>query len=268
MKKNMLFLLFLLTFISCENGNPAFKFSNFYGTPADNIARAIKNNNIKEIRKEVLSKQIDVNFEDEIYEVSLLELAITNNKKESFEELLRLGANPNIDNSSCVSPLISAIRYNFDCDLYFVKRLLDNNAEINPKLFKKCNSFTHDPVCETILHYNDEDKIECGLEILKILTAKMDNPEVLFLYNNPEDYQENIIYNCLSSSKNLNALKYLIVDLNYKVPEKIFIDGTVLLDYNGYKALHDILESDEFLSGESDKFIEIAKNDILNYLKK
>lgn len=253
---------------SCEHSNPAFRFSNFYGTPAETLAKAIKSNDVEEIRQEVLKNHVGINFEDEEYEVSLLTLAIANNKKDAFEELLRLGANPNIDNASCVSPLKSAIRYNYNCDLFFIERLLDYNADITPRFFNNCNDFAHDPISETILHYNDENKIKCGLKILKLLTTKLDNPDLLFLYNNSEDYHENIVYSCLNTNKNLSALKYLIVDLKFKVPEKIFIDGTVLLHYQGYKSLDEILKSREFSFNEPNKFREKAKEEILNYLKK
>lgn len=253
---------------SCNYEKPPFRFSNFDKSPAENTAKAIKKNDREAIREEILNKQVNIDFQDEKYEVSLLVLALVNNKKEAFNELLSLGANPNIDNSYCVSPLISAIRYNRNCDLYFVERLLDNCADITPMLFNKCNNFTHDPITETILHYNDENKIKCGLQILKLLTTKLNYTDLLFLYNNPEDYHENIVYNCLNTNKNLSVLKYLIVDLKYKVPENIYIDGTVLLNYQGYKSLEEILKSREFSFNESNRFRQKAKEEILNYLEK
>lgn len=267
MKKTSLLVLCAFIFMSCEHSNPAFRFSNFYDTPAENVVKAIKKNDVEAISDEILSKRVSVNFEDYKYEVSLLELALTNNKKEAFEELLRLGANPNINNSSCVSPLVSAIRYNHNCDLYFVERLLDNNANIMPRLSNMCTQ-AYDPIQETIMHYNDENKIKCGLEIIKLLTTKLDNPDLLFMYNDLENYRENIIYNCLNSSRNLSVLKYLIVDLKYKVPEQIFIDGTVLLNTKGYRSLEEIFNSREFSFNEANKFREKAKNEILDYLKK
>ncbi|AXP80828.1 Ankyrin repeats (3 copies) [Mariniflexile rhizosphaerae] len=261
------FIVNIMFFLSsCEHSNPAFRFSNFYGTPAETLVKAIKSNDVEGIRQEVLKKHVDINFEDEEYEVSLLALAIANNKKDAFEELLRLGANPNIDNSSCVSPLKSAIRYNHNCDTFFIKKILEYGANITPRFPSKCNQ-AYDPIPETILHYNEESKVKCGFAILKLLTSKLNNPDLLSLYNSPEDYQENIIYNCLED-RNLSALKYLIVDLKFKVPEKIFIDGTVLLHYQGYKSLDEILKSREFSFNEPNKFREKAKDEILNYLKK
>lgn len=58
-----------------------------------------------------------------------------------------------------------------------------------------------------------------------------------------------------------------MIDLKFKVPEEIFIDGSVLLNYQGHKPLDKILESREFSFNESDKSLEKTKNDILNYLK-
>jgi ankyrin repeat protein len=267
MEKKIIILLCLFIATSCKYDKPPFRYSNFYNTPVENVAKAIKNDDAKSISREILNRNVNINFLDAKYEVSLLALAIYNHKKVAFEELLDLGANPNISNSYCVSPLITAIRYNNNCDLYFIEKLLENNANITPRFWKKCN-YAFDPIQEVLLQYNDENKIKCGLKILKLLTTQLDNPNLLFLYNNSEDYHENIVYNCLNSNKNLMALKFLIVDLKYKVPEKIYIDGTVLLNNNGYKSLEEILNSREFTFNESNKFRENAKNEILTYLKK
>ena len=69
----------------------------------------------------------------------------------------------------------------------------------------------------------------------------------------------------LSTIRNLSALKYLIVDLKYKVPKEIFIDGTVILNSYGYKSLKEILENDEFVFKDSE-YTEKAKKEILAYL--
>lgn len=261
----IIFCFFVLS--SCENSNPAFRFSNFIGTEAETISKAIEDEDIKTIRNEVKHKKVNVNFEDKKYEVSLLELAVTNFKKEAFEELLKLGADPNIKNHSCESVLISAISYNDNCDLYFAERLIDNGAKINPKLFKKCTGFPNDPICETIMVYNDNDTYECGFKIIKLLTSKLNDSKILFMYNNSEDYQGNIVFNCLSSNRNIVMLKYLIVYLKYEVPKEIYIDGTVLYGFEGssYKNLIHILDSKEFVFEDLER--EKAKNEIRNYLE-
>ena len=57
------------------------------------------------------------------------------------------------------------------------------------------------------------------------------------------------------------------MDLKYKVPEQIFIDGTVLLNFKGYKSLEEILNNRSFTISEYNKYKEKAKNEILDYLK-
>ena len=263
MKNITVIILCFFVLISCENSNPAFRFSNFRGTQAEALSKAIEDEDINVIRHEVKQKNVNVNFEDEKYEVSLLELALTNNKRDAFEELLKLGADVNIENSSCVSPLISAIRYNDNCDLYFIKRLLDEGAKIEPKLFEKCNYFSNDPIVETINYYYYNQ--ECGLKILKLLTSRLNDKDLLFKYNDSINYQANVVYNCLSTLKNINALKYLIVDLKYKVPKEIFIDGTVLNMYDeGYVSLKKILTSKSENGSEKEKKLI---NEILLFLE-
>jgi len=267
--KNLKFcLIVFIFFVSCEYQNPAFRFSNFYGSIAENIAKAIEKNNIEGIRTEVLENKINIDFKDEKYEVSLLSLAIVNNKRKAFDELLELGVNPNVENTYCGNPLNLAIRYNNNCDLYFVNHLLNNGADITPRFFEKCNYFSRDPIIETIHYYSDEKKVKCGQDILMLLTSKLDNPDLLFMYNDAKNYQANIVFNCLSTQKNISALKYLIVDLKYKVPKKIFIDGTVILNQeDGFKSLEDILNNREFVF-EYSEIREQAKKDILTYLNK
>lgn len=261
-------LIFGILYISCNPVKPSFRFSNFKGTIAEPISKAIERNDTIGILKELEVERVNINFKDEKYEVSLLTLAMMNNKRNAFEKLLELGADPNVKNSYCVSPLKAAIRYNKNCDTYFIKKLLEYGAEVSPLLFKECNShFVHDPIIETILYYYENNRIECQSEILKLLTSKLNNSKLLFINNNSLNFRQNIVYTCLSTHKNISALKYLIVDLGYKVPEKIFIDGTVLLDYEGYKDLKGILSSREF-DLEKSEYKRKAKNEILNYLNK
>ena len=266
MKVIKLFWLIFILLISCEYEKPAYRFSNFNGTQAEDIAKAIKNENTDIIRREIKENEVNIDFKDKKYEVSLLTLAMINDKKDAFNELLELGANPNINNSYCVSPLISAIRNNKNCNLYYINRLLESGANITPNFFKKCNYFSYDPINEVVQQYSDEEKISCGLRILNLLVSKLNDPDLLFKYNNKEDYQANVVYLCLSTRKNLSALKHLIIDLGYKVPDKIFIDGTVISNKEGFFSLKEVLQDKEMVF-EYSNLREQAKQDLLIYLK-
>jgi ankyrin repeat protein len=267
MKKYIL-LYWVLVITSCKQEKPAFRFSNFNNTKAEKIAKAIKGNDTISIDREIKIKQVDINFKDKKYEISLLTLALANNKKEAFNKLLELGANPNIENSYCVGPLNTAIRYNINCDVYFIKKLLNYGANISPEFFKKCNSyFAYDPIVETIMYHYEEDKIDCQFKILKLLTSKLNDSSLLFKYNDSINYRQNIIHKCLSTHRNISALKYLIIDLKFEFPEKVFIDGTVLPNSNGFKSLKEILQDKAFVF-EHSPYREKAKQEILEYLNK
>ena len=90
-----LFFLICIVISSCEHQIPAYRFSNFESSEISNLALAVKNNDIKAIRYEVLDEKAKINLTDGKYYKSLLALAIANDKKEAFKELLKLGANPN-----------------------------------------------------------------------------------------------------------------------------------------------------------------------------
>jgi len=265
MNKQIYFLVFIfLIFSSCENRIKGFRFSNFNDTQAEILAKAVKGNDIRKIREEILDKKIDVNFIDKKYGWHLLSLAIANNKKKSFKQLLELGADPNLYGSNCESPLILAI--NMNLDLYFLKTLLVYNANVTPHFFlNKCDFFAYDPILETILNFNDKNSYKYGLKVLRLLTKKVENLN-LNEFNNSKNYEHNIICFCLKT-RNISALKYLIVDLKLKIPEKIFIDGTVLLNSYGYMSLKEILQNKTFIF-EHSPYREKAKQEILAYLNK
>ncbi|MDY0779267.1 hypothetical protein [Tenacibaculum sp. IB213877] len=265
----ILSILICIIFSSCEHQLPAYNFSNFKNSEIYELAQAVKNNDLKGIRKEVLEKKAKINLTDDKYDKTLLTLAIANDKKEAFKELLKLGANPNyysVDN--CFSPIITAIRLNKNCDLFFIEELLKYDVNLNPGFFRICNSGHYDPLFETIMFFNDYDTEQCCIDILRLLTTKLEKID-LNENNDEENYMQNIVYFCLST-RNLNALHYFIVDLKCKVPDKIFINGTVLSGYRGVGefSLEDILNSKYFTLNEDLKYLEKQKNKILSYLNK
>lgn len=255
MRKFSLFILVLILFDSCETSIPGFRFSNFKSTPAENLAKAVKNNNIKKIRNEVINKKIDIDFRDPKYGVTLLSLAVINNKKEAFNELLKLGANPNsLDYTFCDTPLINAITYNYDCDLYYIKKLINSGAEPN-KFNDECyDILPNTPLTKAI------NRNKC-IDIVKLLTKKIKSIN-LKKYNNSENYEKNIIYSCLDS-KNMEALKYFVIDLKLEFPNKIYY---VSNNFDGFLDLETILKKD--LNFTYSKKKNAIKNEILNFIDK
>lgn len=68
----------------------------FQGTPAWDLAKAVKNQNVRLIRYYVKELDVPVDFKEEKFGETLLIQAVRTNKKKSVETLLSLGADPNI----------------------------------------------------------------------------------------------------------------------------------------------------------------------------
>ncbi|WP_196885851.1 hypothetical protein [Aureivirga sp. CE67] len=258
------YLLLIMILVSCKNRNPAFSFSQFDNTPVEALSKAVEKNNLNDIREEVIINKSDIDYLSPKYGTSLLLTAMVHNKKEAFSELLKLGANPNLyDNKDCITPLLLALKINKRCDLFYIKELLKYDIKFNLGLHKKCN-FEYDPILTLILEYNLDYREKCSYEILKLFDTKLDGID-LKKFNNKKEYEQNIIYFCLRV-RNMSALKFLIIDLNCQVPEKIFIDSFILRDNSGFYSLEDILKRDIFNFEPSGKRQQM-RLEILNYLK-
>jgi hypothetical protein len=126
--KKFTVLFILLLIYSCQDFRPpSHNFSNFYDTPAERIVKAIEKNDVEVIRHEANKNEKILNFRDPKYNISLLSIAILNNKKKAFEELLKLGADPNIvDGRVCDTPLGTAIKFEPpNCNLFFINKLIE-----------------------------------------------------------------------------------------------------------------------------------------------
>lgn len=104
----MKYLMILLTFsiISCRD-IPVDKgdllgddYRLFQGTPAWDLAKAVEDQDVNEIKRQVQVKNIPVDYREERWKQTLLMLAVRTNKIKSVETLLELGADPNTPNDT------------------------------------------------------------------------------------------------------------------------------------------------------------------------
>lgn len=104
----MKYLMILLTFsiISCRD-IPVDKgdllgddYRLFQGTPAWDLAKAVEDQDVNEIKRQVQVKNIPVDYREERWKQTLLMLAVWTNKIKSVETLLELGADPNTPNDT------------------------------------------------------------------------------------------------------------------------------------------------------------------------
>lgn len=272
MKKYFIFLFLLspLLLIRCQEYRPqSHEFSNFYGTPAEEIVKAIENNNLEIIRKQADKNKGILNFKDPKYNISLLSVAILNHKKKAFEELLKLGADPNMLIGGCGNAFDSAISYPPpNCDMFFINKLVEYGADVrlrhSDKGVEGCNSiYNNNAIIDVIRHQKDDMK--CGTKMLRALTAKIGCPD-LNQNNNSKDFYQNIIYNCLVRA-NLEALKFFIMELDCDVPDKIFTTGRIIdgIDKD-YFSLLEILENKNFPAYNEYHNKEV-RQELINYLK-
>ncbi|EKX97412.1 ankyrin repeat protein, partial [Hoylesella saccharolytica F0055] len=90
-------------------------FRLFQGTVAWNLAKAVEDQNVTEIKRQVLSLKVPVDYKEEKWNQTLLMMAVSSNKIRSVKCLLALGASPNEHDDSVNSlgetPIIVAARF-------------------------------------------------------------------------------------------------------------------------------------------------------------
>ncbi|SMC55574.1 ankyrin repeat domain-containing protein [Chryseobacterium sp. YR221] len=140
MKKIGLYIL-LLAIISCNKIDKDKKVDKnkllgadyrlFQDTPAWGLAKAVWDNDVEKIDEEVKKNPKVLDYQERKYGKTLLHLSSYNDNYKAFKELLRLGANPNIaDSSHCTSPLIEVVESSKDKTQY-VEQLIKYKANVN-----------------------------------------------------------------------------------------------------------------------------------------
>ena len=103
----------------------------FQDTPAWELAKAVQDDDIDKIDEEVKKNPEILNYQESKYGKTLLHLSSFNDDYKSFKELLKLGANPNIaDSSHCTSPLIEVAESSKD-KIKYAEELIKYKADVN-----------------------------------------------------------------------------------------------------------------------------------------
>lgn len=145
-KKNIILILLLLMVISCDKFNREQKadtdklrggnYKLFQDTPTWELAKAVWDNDIDKIEEEAKKNPQILNYQDPKYGNTLLHMSIYNDDYKGFEQLLKLGANPNIaDSFHCSTPLIEACE-SFQDRTKYVEELIKYKADVN---YVECN---------------------------------------------------------------------------------------------------------------------------------
>jgi len=260
--KNALFLSIVVLFISyscLSNYLPGFDFKLFNDSPVEELASAVKNENVDKINEILKDSSINVDFQESKYGHTLLMLAVANNKTKSVEALLKNGANPNLkskddeDNSTT----IFAENYSQICDTTIISLLLQYGGDINSIQYidRIENNGMHSHVKETALMISISNYC---IEVVKFMVDKGAGINQYTYYDGYGAITEAIL------NEKLDVLKYLIIEKQANIPAYCFIRPAIDQDPEKYLTITDFLNEQKYESGSEN--YELRK-EILEYLK-
>jgi ankyrin repeat protein len=261
--KNLILFVLIISLCSCnfEFELPGFRFSNFENTLNWDLAKAVRDNDVDEIKNLVIDGKFDIDYKEYKFGKTLLSLAMINNKKESFDCLLSLGADPNVlcGSHNAETPLMIGAEYADNCNTYYLEQLIKYGAEVSKEVdyFHNGSKVINAPILFALENY-DKNGHFC-IDIAKLLCENGANINVAENVNDP-NLPRGIVFKCLQA-KNMIALRYFIIDLNIEIPRYVAEKG------RDYVTLQQLLSTNDFVFEHYNEN-EKAKQDILNHLNK
>lgn len=204
-----------------------YNFDNFKETPLWELAQAVRADDVNEIKQILKDKKLEIDLKEPKYNQTLLSLAIQNEKRNAFLELLNVGASPNelVGNPKDATPFIYGIKkQNFDCNLFYAENMLQHGANpnleiINPKpQFYFENSF---PLLAAIGYTHDGGK-EC-LDLVKLLVDNGAGINCCYKYIDSELCEGVITKSLMQNS--IETLKYFVIEKKINIPNIVIIYG-------------------------------------------
>ncbi len=269
---NKIFLVLALgTFLnSCSFNDEqvGYNFDNFKSTPLYDLAMAVRDDNGAKVNKILKNNKLEVDFKDPKFQQTLLSLAIQNEKREAFIELLKAGANPNelVSQPVDATPFIYAIQNVENCDLFFVKKLLEYKANPNQIIKNPSNGFYNSDIFPLHLAVGNfkNDGSEC-IELVKLL---VDNgADINFcVEDSMESLCKGVIHKCLLMNC-MGTLRYFVVEKKINIPDTVISYGAVNKSTQKNYSLKEALITEDFGFSDDGRFKEIKK-EILEYLDK
>jgi ankyrin repeat protein len=252
-KITMISILINCFFVGCsQNFGPGYSFELFKNTSNWDLAKAVENENEKEIKRLIKDGNANINLQESKFGRTLLHLAVGNDKLISTEILLQEGADLNLKDSEGYTAIQEATRsINFKKNSFQILELLLNfGANPNDSLVTE-NNGTIDFFYVPLMGASK------NLKCTKLLLEKGANPYIkndrAFLFwsvtlGDPRD-------------ESIDVLKYLIIDKKMPVPDPIAYSIPDNKPLNIYILLNRI----DFAT---DPKKENARQEILNYLHK
>lgn len=258
-KKLIIFVILLcfVVFFSCKRELPGLNESLFANTQVERMAKAIGNNNLKELNTILQNESANINFQEQKYGNTILMFAVGNDRVDAIKILLKHGADPNIQSwyDSSNATILAAEDYFQSCDTSIMHELIKHNANLN-----------------IVQHINRtyENGMHTNLKTTPLLIAIKNNcfNMVKCLVNNGANINVKIDstgFGAIADAiiyENLGIAKYLIVEKRAKIPPYCFTR-----EFQGVQqklSVIDLLNEKDYDKSEANYKL---KQEILNYLK-
>lgn len=279
MKRIISIIILSFTINSCGFNleQKQYNFDNFKETPLWELAQAVRDDNPNEVIKITKNKKLQIDLKDPIYEQTLLVLAIENDKKNAFLELLNAGANPNelVGNPKYSTPFTQGIWNVNDCELFYIENMLKHGANPNleiknprPEYYFE-NSF---PLLVAI-GQNDNNSNDC-LNLIKLLVNH--GADINCCY---QELDSDICTGVLRQSltmRSMETLKYFVIEKKITIPDTVTILGEINKSTQEAYGLREILNTEDYqfedFESEGHKYDRSKqrkiRQEILDYLDK
>jgi hypothetical protein len=274
-----IYLIFILSLVlnSCgflEQDN--YSFDNFKETSLWELAQAVRANNATEVKTILKDKKLNIDLKESKFNQTLLALAIQNEKRDAFLELLNCGANPNelIGFPIDATPFMYGIQNVENCNLFYVESMLKHGA--NPNLeIKNPNPgyyFQNSLPLLAAIGKNDNNSNDC-LNLIKLLVDNGADINCCYKQSNSE-----LCKGVLAEALTLNSmetLKYFVIEKKITIPDTVIILGEVDKSTQQAFGLKEILNSEDYkfedfedeLGKHDNSRLRKSRDEILKYLE-
>ncbi|MNT02471.1 Ankyrin repeats (3 copies) [compost metagenome] len=158
----------------------------FQQTPVWNLAKAVQDENLKEIKRIIVNEKVDINYSEPKYGNTLLILTVENQHYRSCKTLLELGADPNKHNnyngSSAMIESAGIENYNED-NTRFLKLLLAYGGNVNDEEIGKRQEGNSTRRTPLLLACSDVNQFVSPINKVKILVEAGANVNYKNEYN-------------------------------------------------------------------------------------
>jgi len=252
MKLQTFIVFFVSTLTACsQNRGVGYQFELFQNTTCWKLAKAVDKEDLKEIKRILENKNININLQEPKYHTTILHLAISNDRLNSTRILLERNANFNlldIDKRSAMDMAVNDIKSKKN-SYKIIELLIKHGADIN---IVRSHSNNNDTLGYSIPLMDAVNDLDCA----KLLLDHGANP-----YFKTGDTYPVWFFMLLRGdiNDNIYVAKYMIVDTKMLIPNPI--------SYTVDKKPLNILDllSDLDLSKDTKK--QMAKEEIIIYLK-